>query len=373
MLLLGVTGLLAHEGRVVGAGPTDPKTRSDWEKAGGRSYSFIIPHADGSKTYIPFNRFDPVAGPIGLAADLDYLERLDDVATQSKHETLMTALYLTAMHSVTDKMYLDNFERLFEAVTNASEAENEIGRYMRNLIVPFGALLRSPLGGDPYVREANGIADQIMSNMPGLSEKLPPKRDAWGDPIPHENPWWSTKGNSVADQELQRLALEQKVDIGPPKSTWSGKVDLRDLTMKDGTSAWEKYQELARQPMPGMPTLKAQAERLIESKGYQSLVDGDEQTKGTKAYRLLGLIKDYREAARAELLRDPNVRQAVYQRRVDVRNALAAKHPNPTNANKVSKTLENLGNAFGIDLHSASGAAAPQSTPSPLPPGSKLQ
>lgn len=373
LLLYFGARLLAHEDRVTGSGPTDGKVLSDLEKTGWRSHSFVFKHDDGSKTYVPFDRFDPVSGPLGMAADLSYLENLPSVATESKVETLSEGILWTLVHNLTDHLYLDNFERMLSAVTNPSQAGREAGEFLRSMFVPYSALLRSPLAGDPYMRDANDLTQQVMENVPGLSEKLPPKRDAWGDPITHANPWWSNSSPSIADQELQRLALEQNTGIGAPSPRTREGVDLRDITMADGRNAFDKYQELARQPGPGMPTLKEQAERLIASDGYQNLVDGDMADRGTKDWALGTLIHQYREAARYELLRDPNVAQALYQRRVGVRNALAAKHPNPTVPNKVSKALTDLGNAFGIDLHAAAGGAAPQATPAPLPPDSKLQ
>jgi hypothetical protein len=70
MLFMGTAAYAVSQGGFTGGGPSDPKAKAALMATGWQPYSLVSQNADGSKTYIPYGRLDPVAIPMGIMADL---------------------------------------------------------------------------------------------------------------------------------------------------------------------------------------------------------------------------------------------------------------------------------------------------------------
>lgn len=147
--------------------------------------------------------------------------------------------------------------------------------------VPFASGLRFA-NPDPLMRETRGIVDSIMATVSGLSERLPARRDLFGDPRTVHKGLWVTGKDGLVDAEVRRMIDEAQVGpFGAPSYQQRG-VDLRDVTTADGRSAYEAFQELAGH-RPRGPSLKERMGRLMATKAYQNAPDGglgDHATKG---------------------------------------------------------------------------------------------
>ena len=76
--------------------------------------------------------------------------------------------------------------------------------------------------------------DSIMATVPGLSERLPARRDLFGDPLTVHKGLWVTGKDGLVDAEVRRMIDEAQVGpFGPPSYQQRG-VDLRDVTTADG-------------------------------------------------------------------------------------------------------------------------------------------
>lgn len=363
-LFMGTAALLAYEGRITGSGPSDPHLRTALLNTGWRPYSFTIPHPDGSLTYVQFGRFDPIAMPFGMMADIMDIAQHPDPVIQSKAESMAQALATGLLKSMTDKLYLQNLSQIIEGVTNPDASLWKVaGSYASNY-VPFASALR--MGNpDPYMREARTFIDQAKRGIPGFSESVPARRDAFGEPVTAHKGIWLTDSGSVVDHEVTRMATEQGLTLGGPTPHATGGVDLRNLTMMDGSNAFDKLQELSAQPAPGVPRMKDAMAKLIESEEYKNAPDGPDSIRGTRLSMMLDLAHRYRSAASRIVSADPNVRTAETAQRRAVAAAYAAKRPNPTPGNRQSELLQNMGAAFGVDMHSLIGATGAP-TPSPV-------
>lgn len=338
-LFMGSAAFLVSRGTITGGGPKDPKLRSELMATGWQPYSVVHENEDGTKTYLPFGRVDPVAMPFGIMADLmDALHVYDGEETPDLGATI-GGLLVALSRQFTSKSYLDGVSQALDALSDPdSRMESYAGRTLANFI-PFSAALRQ-LNPDPYLRDARDITDKLLATIPGYSEGVAPRRDAWGDPVRRVGLWSSDEDQTV-DRETQRLILESGGGVASPQPVHNG-VDLRDVTMSDGMNAYEKYQLYAGHP-PGGPSLKSLVAKLMASKTYLLAPDGDVGTKGTKLWLLHTPVGAYRERALKMLKRDPVIRDAFRAEDLKARQKFLENRAK-------AKSLEKVGKAFGVDL-----------------------
>ena len=83
-LLMGTAATLAYQGLITGDAPSDPKLASEAMADGWRPNSIVIPHKDGTKTYVPFDRYDPIMMPLALAANIVAVLKQPEVADRTR-------------------------------------------------------------------------------------------------------------------------------------------------------------------------------------------------------------------------------------------------------------------------------------------------
>lgn len=359
-LFMGTAAFLVSNGSITGGGPRDFKQRTALMATGWQSYSLVTENEDGSKTYVPFGRLDPVAIPFGIIADLqNAIHNLGEGGEENADVgAVVGALGLALARQFTDKTYLTSLKAFTDAL---SDPERSAGRTLSTTaanFIPFSALQRQ-VNPDPYMREARGFADKLMSTIPGLSESVPAKYDAWGEPIVTRKGLWTSDEDQDVDREVQRLVLEGGSTVVSPSPNQNG-VDLRDIVLSTGENAFEKYQQLAGKPSPGAQPLKKQVARIMKSDAYKRAPDGDAVTKGTKLWLLHPVMDKYRSVAMKLLKRDPVIREAFGKRDAEVRAAYQAQR-GKTKARDGG--LGEVGEAFGVDLN-----ALDNSTPKPSAP-----
>jgi hypothetical protein len=333
---------LAAEGRLTGGGPKDPALRTQLLATGWKPYSIVTTKEDGSKSYFPLGRFDPVGLPFGLMADLVDMRYLHPTAKETDKAELAIASAL--FKSFSDRSFLQNTDRAIRAFT---DPERNLERFMGSLagaMVPGSSGLKAYANSDTYLREARGVVDIAMRDLPGYSETLPPRRDSFGEPIWRQRGLTSIQGLDVVEVEHVRIITETGEGIRPPAPSRNG-VDLRDVTLSDGRNAFDLFQERTAQGGGGKKTLKAALEKLITSKGYAKLVDGHANVDGTKLAAMGDIVRRYRELAYKSMLRDyPELRKEVMRRQTDVRDAIKAKRASegPT-AKDLQQKLKDMG------------------------------
>lgn len=359
-LFSGMAAYLWAQGRIVGGGPTDPQQAAELRAKGFQPYSITIPHSDGSVTYVPFSRFDPIAMPLGIAADLgaalDVYQRTGDANGEDAVEKASLALVISLAKQFGSKTYLTGLSNLIEAMNNPQESgQHYVNKTIENFI-PFDSLLRQ-VNPDPYMRDARKVTDAILSQLPGYSQEVPAKYNALGEPIMIRQGITSDIGGDPVDTEFTRMVLDGATpEFLPPSPNIGNGVDLRDITMKDGSNAYEKYQQLAGHISPEAPTIRDTLRNIIQSPDYNKLVDGPVSIRGTKSYALARPITEERAAAMKIVKADPNVNAAVLKARLQVAGALAMKQADPDGAKTQGAALANIGKSFGVDLSGLPGA-----------------
>ena len=344
-LFMGATAYMAANGMITGAGPKDPKAKQELMATGWKPYSFVWESDDGTKNYVSFGRFDPIAIPMGIVADLQDAMHAMDREDSPEMEAVIGALGIALAKQFTSKSYLLGATQTMEFLMDPETRWGAVGGNMAASFIPYSAAMRQ-LNPDDYLREARTMTDKLMATVPGLSETVPARYDAWGEPIRTRNGLWSSDDAELLDTEMQRLALESggvPVRVNPNVAG----VDLREVTMSDGKNAYEEYQRLSGKPTPRAKPLKAIITKFIQSETYRKAPDGDSSTRGTKLWLLFNYTSKYRTAALKKIKADPLVREALMKESVKVRDHYKAVRTGQQPA-QPQGSIDKLMGAFGI-------------------------
>ena len=320
-------------GSVTGA----PLTLQD---TGWQPYSIVFENEDGTKTYFPIGRLDPVGMALGMVADIVDMRVTHPDSKEA--EKGVSAVVMALARSVSDKTFLMN---LNQALAAASDPDRNLERYTSRLagnLIPGSSGLKAYVSQDQHLREARGFLDNMMKDMPGYSSKLPPQRDSFGDPMWRKRGLTTNSVEDIVEQEHARVIMETGFGVRPPSPTGHG-LDLRDVTLSDGRNAFDVYQEYAGHP-PGQRSMKEALAKLIQSDGYASLVDGPGDGKGTRIAAISDVVSKYRTAAwRRLLMQYPEVRKEVMKSQIDVQTAIAEKRKEKREGTDIRQMLKDMG------------------------------
>lgn len=225
----------AAEGRITGAGPTDPNMAALYREQGIPPYSIKF----GDKWY-SYRRLDPFASVIGPVADLVELGK----ASEGPDADKIGGMIVTALsNNLVNKTYLSGISDFFAALNDKSGTMGD--RWIQSMagsLVPAGVAGAARIE-DPVLRDARGIVDTLRSRIPFASEDLAPRRTrVFGDVIKRDEalgPDWlspvtvSPQKNDPVIGEMIRLG----VTPGPPQR----KIRGEDLTPQQ----FSEYQRLA--------------------------------------------------------------------------------------------------------------------------------
>jgi hypothetical protein len=177
----------------------DKEERRTKSAAGWQPYSVKI----GDK-YYSYQRIEPVAKVLGIAADLIELERnTKDGDDKAKIATMLVLMFGNATVSTT---YLSGLSNAIQAITDPGRyGENFMEQYATSLVPK--AIGQTAAAIDPHKREVNGIFDAIQSQIPFLREKLLPKRDVWGEPQENGR-WFAVMPVAVSEVSKDKVRTE---------------------------------------------------------------------------------------------------------------------------------------------------------------------
>lgn len=215
---MALTAGLALNGSITGPGPTDPALQRELRATGWQPYSFVLTDEDGSKTYVPLGRADPVGLAFSMVATITEAMQADPEADM---EVPITALGVALAKSFMDRTFLANIN---QAVQAASDPERRGTKWLGNMagnLIPASSLLRGT-NPDPYLREARDLIDNALKNMPGYSETLPPLRDAFGEPILRKIGLLGDQEADAVETEHNRIILETGKRIYTPSPDFEG-------------------------------------------------------------------------------------------------------------------------------------------------------
>jgi hypothetical protein len=218
--------------------------------------------------------------------------------------------------SVVDKSYFSGIAGFFAALRDSNRAPGAIQSYMSRQasgLVPFaslGAGVNEVM--DPTYRDAANMWESLQSNIPGLRQKLIPRRNVWGEPVKPQavygrwydfvSPFYVSKNTgSVVDNELVRL------DSGVQNIGWKTSFAGVDVNFHDFPKVLDEYRRLAgnelKDPAFGLGC-KDFLDSVISGKSglgevYQVLSEGRD---GGKAAWIKNQVSRYRKMAQDEIM-----------------------------------------------------------------------
>lgn len=319
---------LASSGRITGSGPKDKNHRALMEQTGWQPYSMKI----GDK-WVSYERADPMAILMGLAADTAMYGQYTDVEDEQGVAALMTGMTMAIAKNITNKSYLAGVTNLAQVM---SDPERHGNLFLSNFLggfVPFSTALNQAQDVvDPVTREAIGLKDRLWRKIPGLSEDLPAIRNILGEEVHAKRSLFDDEEKDFSPTNFfvpiqyktvkDDFVWNQLNELGhafSPPSRKSGGLDLTTVkSLEGGVNAYDRYQVLSGKISIGGSTLKQALKRLFKSKGYARMDSeqiGDQPSERVRAVN--AVIGRYRRAALRQLTTEvPELQELEEQRRL---------------------------------------------------------
>ena len=204
--VLGAASLLAMEGMMTGAGPSDPGERAALMATGWQPYSFKV-----GETYIPFQRFDPFATPLGVIADM---YTASDYMTDKEINDVGASLLFSVAANLAEKTYLQGISNFVDSVLSEGRTVDKAKKFLTDTALGFvpNVLRQTSVAVDPTIREASTLVKKAQDRIPFVRgndirvmgtdfnlEAVPERLDVWGDPIVRA-PSMTVAGKPLIDQ-----------------------------------------------------------------------------------------------------------------------------------------------------------------------------
>lgn len=226
--MLASAGFLFYEGRMTGRAPKDPQLREEWLRTR-QPYSVNV----GGK-WLSYQRAEPWSLILGTAADV--FTAAGEIGDQTDSgeigwDTAAVSLMTSFGSALMNKSFLTNATEFFGALADddAHKAERWLGMQTANLLVPYSSLARS-LNADPNYRRARSFGEQVMAQVPGFSETLPPRYDGLGRKALRQSvasrTWNLAKPKSDKTDAIFEQLSERGIGLKAP-SPMLGQIDLQ--------------------------------------------------------------------------------------------------------------------------------------------------
>ena len=310
--ITGVAGFLAHSGIITGSGPSNPKDKKELMATGWRPYSIRRENPDGTFSYIPYQRYEPLSNFLGIAADLYELQKEALLegrkGEEDRVEDIVLGLITAISENTINKTYMRGLSDFMEALISP---ERSFERVAAGVVKSFSPNIINQLNNDPYLRETRSILDGLRSawntELGGMA--APRKRNALGEPILRQtskaHPFTASERDpdDIVLNELAAIAQYTGKTFGLPSDRRMGtNKDFSLVPLEDGMSVFETYLDDIHTLKIGGKTLRQRLERLISSPSYQKLSPGSRDFKdGPRVERLQSLINTYKKTARKKL------------------------------------------------------------------------
>jgi GGDEF domain-containing protein len=290
----------ARSGMMTGSGPTDPDERNALRDSGWQPYSFVTTDDKGARTYIPFNRFEPVSSILGIAADMA------EIKDEKKLGDMGSKFISSVGQNFVSKTYLQG---LADAAGAWNDPSGKLSGYLANLagsVVPNIAS-KAAQAIDPVVRDTKpesaglmGLPEKfintVQSRIPGASKYLPAKESATGEDA--ERP-----GNAVSrflspvqvssdkpDADVEREMVRVGAVPNAPPRTVKVQVGGQTVQMK---LTDEEYDALLTARKKAVDYLG----RVIKSPTYARRPDSKADGNDSKADLIEKYIRDFQHNA----------------------------------------------------------------------------
>ena len=318
--LAGTAGILIASNRITGRGPLNKDVRRAWLAAGFVPYT--IQFSDNVK--INYNRLSSLFGPMAMIADLHYAAgHLDpDEALEG-----MATITASLLNYVSDQGFIGNMAEMFDTIISGDA--NQMKTFMEKTAIGMAVpqALSQFTGIDDNMREAEGFIDELYKSVPGLSDRLPPQRNIFREPVMKApgsfdrifNPFTQV-GPTDNETALALFRVGKQMAL-PSELKFDGRIDLKDSDRwgeVNGMSPYEFWMEETAKGRFDRKTLKQELTALVKSSAWQRMPKGSEDWPGGPRFVAAARIVKRRQESgeRAMLAKFPKIRQVMIQERM---------------------------------------------------------
>ena len=310
---------------MTGGGPKD-KVLRDMNTASGRPpYSFIV-----NGTAYSYNRVEPFGAMLGAIAD--YMEINSHIPEEDQY-TAANAIVLALGHNMMSKTYTQGISNWLDALQQPDKKMQSLMEGYARTVVP--SVVRTiNREQDPILRAVNSTIDAIKASTPGWSKTLPPQQNIFGEPIQVTpglgpdilSPVYTNSQNDPVAKELVRAQIADRLTM--PAKTLFGSAPP-DVRMQPERAAegvpltpfqYATYVGLAGNDLKiGGKGMKDTLAELIKTPEYQRQTDGPD---GGKSLIVRDIVSKFRQAAQAEMIEKPEIKQMLFEKLVGRAHAL---------------------------------------------------
>jgi hypothetical protein len=301
-------------GKAKGGGPPEKGLAQAEEREGEKRDSVKV----GDNWY-NINGVHPVGKLFLLATDVAEAIAGGQHELKDDEDTTKIAVgtSLAIARTLTNASYMQGLSNLFATLHDAKvggEGESALLSVAGETVpAAANAVTRAT---DPYQRAVYTMLDEYKSKIPGLSKTLPPRRDLWGDPVSSGHDaltrltspvQFASETHSPIDDEILKQGMNitmpgRNQSFGPPGQ--GVRIDMSKYPKE-----YSRLLELAGHEYKD-PAWGVGAKELLSS-----IVSGDhplstvynlrsDGPEGGKAEMIRGIINQYREGARNQLLEE---------------------------------------------------------------------
>lgn len=308
----------AAAGELTGRGTSNPALRPLWNKDN-KPYSIKI---NGS--WYSYNRGDPLMQMVSAAADAYTIlhEVENEPKYQGKASDMLAATLAGMAASLGDKSYSRNATNFLEAWSGGkSELLKKWMLGEAGSMVPYSNMMRQT-NNDPYMREVNGLQDELFSIIPGLSQTLPAKYDPFGNPVSRSMSLFPFKNMGKAQPDVASELLKLHKAFAPinRKMFMGMPIDITDRKKfsdgPDGLSPYERMNNLMANPDHG-ESLEDKLRDLVTTSHYQNMSPGSiEYPGGARWNAAAERFTEAQHRAAAQVLKEyPSLKEEVMRQR----------------------------------------------------------
>lgn len=236
----GLAALVATGQIDITAGlPVNASARDRFYREGKLPFSVKLPGVG----WVQYNQIPGLDTTLtSLAAVVDGVrngQSVDDIAYQTA---------ATIGQSLLDRSYLSGLSDFLDAVSDPAGAAERWGTRQLTSAVPFSSALRQTANAiDPVVRKPASLGQQFAANIPGLSQNVPERLTAFGEPAERGFPSpiaISPDRQTAVDTELGRIGVEVGF-VGKSIGGQSLNTEAQQLYQQAvGQQTYEKLQKL---------------------------------------------------------------------------------------------------------------------------------
>jgi hypothetical protein len=294
-LTMGVITTFAMDGTLTGSGPANADARRALMLTGWQPYSIFK-----NGKYYSYKRTDPIGMFLGMAADVTDVLRYGD---QTQGTDVALAATMALAKNLQDKTYMQGVAAAVQAMEDPDRyLEGWLKRTSTGFLIPYSSLVgQVEKTGDPTLRVANTLLEKVRAKIPIMSEKLPPRRNLWGEPIVLNGAWgWEMVSPIYYSEDVNDPVANEIVAQGVPVRKQVTKIRAGNGQIELSLEESDRLAVLTGKEIKwdGL-NLHAFLEYEMNTPAYAAMTDGPD---GEKALTIRGIINDFREEAEDQLL-----------------------------------------------------------------------